>query len=141
MKKPARKKGFISAETFNTIYDLYWEDGHSQYELAREFNIDQSYICRIVNNQVQPHQNTLLKKEANCKKTIKPKTTEPKQATTLRAKRNKLHSTKLTWNKVVKLRKLYFDGSFVQTALAKKFGVNQSTITQIITGKKWKENK
>lgn len=140
-KKINKKKGFISAETFHKIYNLYWDDNYDQPELSRMFDINQGHISRIVNQISIPNQVLLFKKEQIAKKNIVPRKDEAKQAKILREKREKLWSTKLTWKKVENLRNEYFGGGIVQWDLAKKYGIAQSTITQILRGIKWKANK
>jgi hypothetical protein len=45
---------------------------------------------------------------------------------------------KLTWKKVKKIRKLYATGKYTQRQLAKKFKVDDSTISGIVNFKFWK---
>lgn len=45
--------------------------------------------------------------------------------------------SKLTANKVIKIKKLYKNKRFTQTELAKKYGVSVTSIRLIIIGKNW----
>jgi len=141
IKKIQRKKGYISAETYSKIYEMYWDENWEQPILSEIFNVDQGHISRIVNNKAFPYQRLLFDKKNKMEKTIIPSPTEPKQAKVLRAKREKLRCTKLTWKKVEQIRTDYFSGRTTQKKLAKKFGVNQSTITELVRGITWKLNK
>lgn len=140
-KKIERKKGFISAETYHKIYEMYWDENVEQPLLSEIFNVAQGHVSRIVNGKALPHQRTLFNKKLEMERRIIPSAKEAIQAKILRSRREQLHSTKLTWKKVEKIRKDYFDGSIGQMALAKKFGINQSTLNQIVRGIKWKLNK
>jgi DNA-binding XRE family transcriptional regulator len=51
---------------------------------------------------------------------------------------SKHYSAILTENEVVRIRNLYASNEFNQKELAKRFGVDNSTICQIIRGQKWK---
>lgn len=48
-------------------------------------------------------------------------------------------SAKLTWKEVEKIRILYSYGTITYAELAKEFGVDKSTIYQIVKRKTWKE--
>ena len=47
-------------------------------------------------------------------------------------------TAKLTWKKVVEIRRLYTTGRFSQMALALKFGVSQSVIWNVVTHRTWR---
>ena len=46
---------------------------------------------------------------------------------------------KLDMNKAREIRKLYADGAGTQKEIAEKYGVNQKAVSNIITGRAWKE--
>lgn len=48
------------------------------------------------------------------------------------------HLSKLNDNQVIKIRALYKSGEYSQRELAKRFGVTQTLISQIVIGKIWK---
>lgn len=48
-------------------------------------------------------------------------------------------SAKLTWDKVRSIRSAYSDGNITQKGLGLEFGIDQSVICRILTGKIWKE--
>ena len=50
------------------------------------------------------------------------------------------HKAKLTWDSVKKIREKYIPRLYSTWKLAKEFGVSQTVIRQIISGKLWKEN-
>jgi len=52
------------------------------------------------------------------------------------AQQHTRRDAKLDWQKVHEIKHLYTEG-FTQTALAEKFGVTQSTIHRVISGKRW----
>lgn len=136
-----KRSSQFTPQQFDRINKLYWEDGYSQYKIADMFDCNQSHISRIVRGIACSYHCMLTDKLAKLKSNIKPLKHEAVQAKTMRAKRHRLHSTKLTWAKVVRIRKMYFSGKITQKELAKKFGLNQSTISRIISGDKWKELK
>lgn len=45
----------------------------------------------------------------------------------------------LTWEKVRKIRDSYVSGGVTQRALAREWGVSQTTIHRILTNKNWKD--
>ena len=51
---------------------------------------------------------------------------------------NNGHS-KLTWDKVREIRRLYAVGNTSSSKIAKQFGINQSHVWQIVTNKQWRE--
>lgn len=142
-KKIIKPQKTLTAAEHQKIYDLYWDENYSQKELTEMFGLSDNtgHISRIVNGQSFPHARSIFLTKQELKKNIIPSKNEPKQAKTLRAKREKLPSTKLTFSKVEKMREEYFSGSISQMALAKKFGINQSTLNHIVRGIKWKLNK
>lgn len=46
-------------------------------------------------------------------------------------------SAKLTWVKVVEIRKIYTKGGYSYTDIGKMFDINQSSVGAIITNKSW----
>jgi len=53
-----------------------------------------------------------------------------------------VYASKLTWEKVREIRRIYKPGDleFGCRALAKRYGVSASTISSIVKGDTWKEN-
>src|ERR1700686_338805 len=135
MKKHSR----LTPLQFHHMNELFW-DGIFQPDIAKLYDCDQSHVSRIVNDIARGRHHMLFNKLIKLNGNIKPLLHEPLQAKTLRAKRGKLHTTKLTWNKVVRIRELYFSGKMTQKELSIMFGVHQSTICRIIAGTKWKQN-
>lgn len=133
-----RRKRQLTPEQFQRIYDLYWEEGWTQYEIAELFKRDQSHISRILNGKACSYHCLINAKIVELQKNIMPLKHEPLQGKILRAKRERLPSTKLTWSKVVRMRKLYFTGKYTQMELARKFNCAQSTVSRILSGENWK---
>jgi DNA-binding transcriptional regulator LsrR (DeoR family) len=134
------KTNWLDKQTIDLILDFYYEKGYDQHTLAAMFKVDQGYVSRLINMKRRGYQYTLESKFLKLGKNIVPAKDEAIQGKILRSRRQKLHSTKLTWAKVTKIRKAYFFGKITQNDLAKKYGVNQSTISRIIIGLKWKYN-
>ena len=133
------RKGQLSPDQLDQINTLYWDEGYFQYEIADIFDRNQPYISRLVNAKADGYFSSLVNKIDRLNNNVVPNKNEPKQARTLRAKRHKLPSTKLTWNQVVRIRELYFTAQLSQVELAARFNINQSTISRIIAGTKWKK--
>jgi HNH endonuclease len=53
-------------------------------------------------------------------------------------KKGRCTYAKLTPDKVVEIRRLYATGDYPQTELAKQFGVNQMSISNVVTRRSWK---
>src|SRR5574338_881761 len=130
----------LSPGQFIQIKNLY-NQGFSQSKIAKMFDCNQSHISRILRGQACSYICLIDKTMATFKANVKPAKNESPQAKTLRAKRNRLFCTKLTWKKVKRLRKMYFSGKYTQMDLAKKFGIHQSTVTRIVRAITWKELK
>ena len=119
---------------------LLYKNGWSQDKIAAKYNCSQSHISRLISGE-RCGISCFLEKKFECfKQNLLPSKYEPSQAKTLRSKREKLFSTKLTWKKVCYIRNQYFLGNFSQQELANKFKVNQSTISKIISCHNWKVN-
>ena len=138
-----KKQKILTAAQHQEIYDLYWDENYSQKELTEKYGLSDNtgHISRIVNGQAFPRQRGILLKKYEYELNYTPSPQEPKQATVLRAKRTKLPSTKLTLTKATKIRKTWFSGEQTQQQLAKKYGINQSTVSGIILGFNWKREK
>lgn len=132
------KKNQLNIKAFKTISELYWDNGYTQSEISNEFPCTQPTVNRVLHGIYQPVEARRYKKKLKYKANFKAPTNEVKQAKTLRCKREKLPSTKLTFKKAKQIRQLYFSGQKDQCELADKFRVNQCTISNIITGKNWK---
>jgi hypothetical protein len=52
-------------------------------------------------------------------------------------KKGRCTYAKLTPEKVVEIRRLYATGEYAQTTLAKQFGVNQMSISNVVTRRHW----
>lgn len=128
-------------KTHIKIKNYYFNKGLSQKEIAIKFNCNKSSISRIINDLYVPYDILLKEKEIKVRANFMPEQEEPKQAITLRNKREKLHSTKLNEKIIKKIRHEYFSGIKTQKELATEYKVHQSTISRILTGKKWKIRK
>lgn len=49
------------------------------------------------------------------------------------------HTSKLTWERVRMIRKVYATGKYTQQQIADKLGVSQTTIGHIVTNRTWRE--
>lgn len=136
-----RKKPSLREKDIQLIQDLYFEEGWSQNDINEEFfgHSNSGYVSHIVNGQVISLEAFLAPKQRKMTHNIKPRMHEPKQGTILRAKREKLPGTKLSWAKAQAIRASYFAGMETQTALSKKFGICQSGICRILAGAIWKQ--
>lgn len=134
-----RRDKQLTHQQFDEINRLYWEEGHHQHDLAEMYGVSQSHISRIVNSIACSYHCLITNKIRRLEENIVPSKDEHKNAKTLRAKRETLHSTKLSWEKVSRMRKLYFTGRYTEMELAVLFGVNQSTVSLAIQGKNWKK--
>lgn len=135
-----KRSSQLSSAQFAQIKALY-KQGFPQWQIAKMFDCDQSHVSRIVRGLACSYICLLDKTMATFNRNVKPSKSEPLQAKTLRAKRNRLQCTKLNWKKVTRLRKMYFSGKYTQLELGNRFGVNQSTVTRIVRGLTWKELK
>jgi hypothetical protein len=135
--------GMITNRNFNKknfalVKKLYWEEGWDYADIAETIKCNPSSIGRILNGIYTPIEDRRSKKKEKYISNYKAPRFEAKQARSLRCKREKLHSTKLTLEKAKDLRKSYFAGEHTQVELSKKYGVNQSTICKTIQGDNWK---
>lgn len=128
----------FTPKQFDEIKDLY-RAGFYQYEIAEMFGCNQSHISRILSGKACSFQCLINKTIKTFRANVVASEYEPAQAKTLRAKRSRLLCTKLTLGEVKRIRRLYFSGRVTQMELSARFGVNQSTISQIVRGIIWKE--
>ena len=56
---------------------------------------------------------------------------------TLAESNRNLSTTKLNWDKVAEIRRLYSSGDYLQKQLGNMFSVNTQQISRIITNKRW----
>lgn len=133
------KRKTLNQSEIDQINYLYWDEGWEQKDIGVMFDMHQSNISRYVNQVYLGHNETLARKIPSMFRRISLNKCEPKNALTLRKKREKLHNTKLSWKKVQQIRAEFFTMKMTQVELAKKYGVNQSNISLIINGHKWKK--
>lgn len=131
----------FNSKDFKMIKKLYFKKHISQYGISLLFHCHQSTISRIINDILIPYDMILKDKRARYSPNYIPSKLEPKQAKTLRDKRSHLPSTKLNEDIVESIRNQYFSGIKTKKELSIENNVNQSTISRIISGNKWKKIK
>jgi len=132
------KKDRFTKKVFKEVNRLYWEEGYDQYDIAEVFKCNQGSISRIINGLFTPVEERRAVKKQKYSPNYKPSPYEPGSAKTLRCKRETLHNTKLNVTKAKEIRRAYFAGEKNQCELAKLNNINQSNISRIIAGDKWK---
>lgn len=138
-KKLMKKPVFLSSKQFQEVADLY-DEGYTQPELAQLFNVAQGHTSRIVNGPPPLSiQESRSAKSLFSKNYKSPKYKTPMVKNWIQYGRGDTSKTKITFKKAQTIRHIYFQGLHSQWELAKKSGVNQSTISQIIAGKIWKK--
>lgn len=128
----------FNKKNFKLVKQLYWDEGWDYADIAEKIKCNPSSIGRILYGIYSPIEERRQKKKEKYAGNYKAPKEEPKQARTLRCKREELHSTKINLDKAKDLRSRYFAGENTQVELATELGISQSTVTRIIQGENWK---
>lgn len=132
---------FLSVKDYKRINKLYWEKGKFQWEIANEYGFTNTgSVSKIVNGKTKPLQEYRDARYKQFYRDVVPSPYEPRQARSLRAKREDLVCTKLNQKQVDAIRKSYYFGKKTQVQLAEKYGVHQRSIFRILSGERWKTN-
>jgi DNA-binding MarR family transcriptional regulator len=139
-KKTIKKPVFLTSKQFQEVADLY-DEGYTQPELARQFNVNQGHISRIINGPPPfSIQESRSARSVAIKNYKAPKYKSPYAKKWIQSGRDS-DKAKLTFKKAQTIRHLYFQGLHSQWDLAKKFGVGQGQVCKVIAGKTWKKIK
>lgn len=101
----------ITLETANKIREMYSQGAATQAELAERYKVSQSYISYILTGRTRICEYTPQRPER-----------------------------KLNYEDAVSIRQLYAKGGISQRALANKFNVSQSFVSDILNNKCWNNN-
>jgi len=128
---PASK---VNSEQVKEIRELYAEAKYTQSELADIYNIARTQVGHIVRGeQWQSAEGPVLseKQRKQIESNHRSKERPYKQG-------SNHHSTNLTEEDVIEIRKKYHNKSIYQKDLADEYGVARSNIGQIVRGDSWK---
>lgn len=135
---PKRTKGTFRS-TQEKLDREYYDNGAHQADLSELSGIAQGHISKIINNKAGFIDDKIAEVHNILMDNIIPNKNEAIQGTVLRAKRESLKCSKISFKDAQEIRRLYFTGNYTQVSLSKAYNLHQSTIHRILVGKKWKE--